>query len=204
MPGKTTAQIARERRASAPPGVEWVDMKVVTELADGGTVQATDSAIVPMGDVFAYRQITYTHDGDAERPACEIVFEVRGGVPVCTSLRLWSRDSETCVRAKDLKAVKLDDLRAVVYACTGVFVPNPEGGWMRQLGALSYRQDRKRVERAAQRRKVTPEFLQQVAELHNATAVDERIEAVCDAFDVSERTAFRYIAQAKERGLIDA
>jgi hypothetical protein len=208
VPGtRQLATIARQRKAKAPPGVEWVDMKVVTELADGGKVEATDTAIVPMGEVFAYRQLTYTHAGDANLPACKIVFEVRNEVPVCTSVHLWSNtDSETAVRAKDLSALKLDNLRYDLYAWTGVFVENPDGGWTRKLVSdrRSFLQDRKSVERATPRRKLTIDFLTRVAELHNATSAGGRIEAVCDAFDVSERTAFRYIAQAKKRGLIES
>ena len=42
--------------------------------------------LVAMGDVKAYKQLTYTHDGGSpQRPACRIVFEVQGGVPVCAS-----------------------------------------------------------------------------------------------------------------------
>jgi hypothetical protein len=88
-------------------------------------------------------------------------------------------------------------------AIAGVFTPNPEGGWIRKIGVRSFQEDRKRVERATQRRKVTPEFLTRVAEIYSAAAAGGRIEAIRAAFDVSERQALRYIAVAKEKGLID-
>jgi hypothetical protein len=196
----------RFRAAAQKHGFEIVSMPLLaSELPDGGRVDVTEPALVPMGDVFAHRQLTYTHDGDAGRPACRIVFEVRNGVPVCASVHLWS-DGQTCVRAKDLKSFKLDNLRDDIYAYTGVFVRNPDGDeheYMRRVGWRSFQQDRKRVERATQRRKVTPEFLKQVAELHNNAAAGARLEAVRTAFRVSERQALRYIAQAKNKGLID-
>ena len=104
----------------------------------------------------------------------------------------------------DLNAIKLDDLRDSIYAFAGVFVPNPDGGGLvHRLGPASFRQDRKRVEAVTRRRKVTPEFLSQVAEVHQAAPERGRLEAVKAAFRVSERQALRYIGQAKQRGLID-
>jgi hypothetical protein len=104
----------------------------------------------------------------------------------------------------DLNAIKLDDLRDNVYGLVGVFTRNPDGGgWVRQLGPASFRRDRKRVESVTRRRKVTPELLSQVAEVHQAAPERGRLEAVKAAFCVSERQALRYIGEAKQRGLID-
>src|SRR5262249_21771263 len=146
---------------------------------------------------------TYTYDGDANRPACKVIFEVRNGVPVCTSIHLWSPDGGSHVRAKDLNAIKLDNLRDDVFGYVGVFVPNPDGGLMRKLGPTAFLQDRKRVERATQRRKITPEFLSRVAEIHKAAPEGGRLAAVKAAFKVKERQALRYIDQARRKGLID-
>jgi hypothetical protein len=176
-------------------------MRLITELPDGSHIEVTDPEIVPMGDAFAHRQLTYTHDGNADQPACKIVFEVRNGVPVCASFNLGSSESGSHVRAKDLNVIKLDNLRDDVYAAAGVFVPNSEGGFVRKLGR--FHQDRKRVESATQRRKVTPEFLGRVAEVYNGAPVGGRLEAIRAAFVVSERQALRYMALAKQKGLID-
>jgi hypothetical protein len=197
----------RFRATAQKHGVEIVSMPMplASELPDGARVDVTDPTLVPMGDDFAHRQLTYTHDGGANQPAIEIVFEVRGGVPVCASIRLWS-EGETYIRAKDLKVVKLDNLRDDIYAYTGVFVRNPAGDeheYMRKLGWTAFQQDRKRVERATTRRKITPELLSKVAEIHKAAPEGGRLEAVRAAFGVHERTALRYIAQARQKGLIN-
>ena len=170
-------------------------------LPDGGQVEVTDTAVVPLGDVRAYRQLTYTHSGDSDRPACRAVFEVRDEVPVCASFTLEGADGHP-VRAKDLRAVKLDELRDDVFAFVGVFVPNPEGGWVLRVGRGSYHRDRKHVEQAARRRKVTPELLEKVAAVHQAAPEGERIDAVRAAFGVQTRQALRYISQAKGKGLL--
>jgi hypothetical protein len=184
-------------------GLEPVPMKLVVELDDGGRIEVTDMEPVPMGDVFAHRQLTYAHDGDADRPACKIVFEVRNGVPVCAGISLGSADGGTLVRAKDLTAIKLDNLRDDVFALAGVFVPNPDGGLVRKFGPGSFHKDRKRTERATQRRKITPEFLNRVAEIHNGAPEGGRVAAIKAAFKVKERQALRYIALAKQKELIN-
>ena len=189
------------RARAEKQGFTPVPMRLITELPDGGQVEVTDFEPVPMGDAFACRQLTYTHDGDAHRVACSIVFEVRDRVPVCVSLSLGSPEGGSVIRAKDLNALRLDDLRDDVYAAAGVVLPNPDGGFVHRLGR--FREDRKRVEQVTRRRKVTPEFLSQVAEVYNGAPVGGRLEAIRAAFVVSERQALRYIAQAKQGELID-
>jgi len=177
-------------------------------LPDGGQLDVTDNKLVPMGDVRAYRQITYTHPGNHNRPACEIVFEIRHGAPACVSVFLSSADDESPVRTKDLKEIHLEKLRDDVYAYVGVWRPNPNApkgrrGWVHERGGDSYQRDRKAVERAVQRRRrITPEFLNRVAELHNNARPGGRLDTVKAAFNVEERQALRYIRLARERGLI--
>jgi hypothetical protein len=72
-----------------------------------------------------------------------------------------------------------------------------------QSGVSSFQRDRKRVESVTRRRKVTPEFLSQVAEVYNGAPVGGRIAAIRTAFVVSERQALRYKKQAEEMELID-
>jgi hypothetical protein len=197
--------MAEDWRARAKrQGFSVGPMRLITELPDRSHIEVTDREIVPMGDVFAYRQLTYTHDGGENRPACKIVFEVRNAVPVCAGIQLGSSETGSHVRAKDLTAIKLDNLRDDVYAAAGVFLPNPEGGFVHKIGQSAFREDRKRVERATQRRRMTPEFLSRVAEIHNSALPGGRLEAVRTAFTPtpSERTALRYIAEARKANLI--
>lgn len=175
---------------------------IPTQLPDGGRIEVTDADIVPMGDAFAYRQLTYSHDGDAKRPACNIVLEVRKRTPICASVQLWS-SSERGIHAEDLAAMKLDDLRDALYAFAGVFIRNPDGGWVRKLGPASFKQDRKGVQNVTRRRTVTSELLSQVAEVYQAAPERGRTAAVKAAFCVSQRQALRYISEAKRRGLVN-
>jgi hypothetical protein len=179
-------------------------LNLVTVLPDGGRVEVTDPEIVAMGPDAAHRQLTYSHNGDDSRPACRIVFEVRGAVPMCVSMCLWSPAGGGAVRTKHLKALRLDDLRDEVYAAAGVFTRNAAGRVMRKLGPLPYQQDRERVKEATGRRSaLTPEFLGRVADLYNGADGGARVAAITAAFRVHERQAYRYIAAARAKGLIN-
>jgi hypothetical protein len=61
------------------------------------------------------------------------------------------------VRAKDLRAIKLDEIRSFVYGYAGVFT-KIKGGWLLSVGQ-NVEEGREHVERASRRHKVTPELL---------------------------------------------
>ena len=110
---------------------------------DGGEVEPTKARVVPMGDGGAFEQLTYRRRG------IEVVFEVRERVPVCTKV-LLTPDPETGepVRARDLAAIRLDDLREDVYAAAGYF----EGGpnlWAHVHSDDSFRHYRRKVREAS-------------------------------------------------------
>jgi hypothetical protein len=173
-------------------GWETIPSKDVTvPLRDGGVVVIADvKDLVLMGDGFACRKALYRRDG------LEIIWEIRDGVPQCTSVTLHS--DEVGLRTKDLQAIRLDDIREIVYDAVGIGVFDPVG----EEYSLTSAQARKAVNRATSPRTVTSERLKRVAEIHRATPEGRRIAAVQAAFRVSERTALRYIAKAKEEGYL--
>lgn len=174
---------------------QWEEVKVIYELSDGGLVEVTDETPVPMGDsgeTYAYRQLTYTNGG------CRIVFEVTDGLPGCSSITLAAQGRP--VRAKDLAAVKLDAIRDEAFRAVGLLVADPDGAH-----DAPPRLVRKVVNTATSRRRVTPEFLRQIASLceqADGDSTQDRVEAVKAALGVTERSAYRYIAAAKEKGYI--
>ena len=112
------------------------------EMSDGAVVEVTDSKIVEMGDVFAYRKITYTHEGGPNRPSCRLMFEVRNRVPICTSAAIEAKPGIP-VRAKDLRAIKLDNIRDDAFAAAGVcsgesgrWLPADTGGLLPSFGTV--------------------------------------------------------------------
>jgi hypothetical protein len=166
------------------------------ELDDEGVtlamVRVTNPTVVPMGDGYAYRQITYTASNYT------LTFEVRDGSPGCVKVEVAAGVGESYLRSKDLAAIKIDELCIEAFAFTGV--TKTEDG--RFVHRLNYRRDRKRVEQVKTRRTMTPDLIARVAQIHDTTPEGSRIAAIRAAFNVAERQALRYIAQARKDGLI--
>lgn len=165
-------------------------------LPDGGEVEITDDTLVAIGDGFTFQTVVYRRDG------VEVTFQVRDGVPGATRLTLTGGDR--FIRPKDLAAIKLDDIRDDVYLVAGIgaFIPNGEFHYGDCDYELNQSTARKVLARAGSQRKMTPELLAKVAEIHNNAPKGTKTSAVVAAFRVNERTAFRYIAKAKQEGLI--
>lgn len=82
------------------------------------------------------------------------------------------------------------------------FSRNGPTGWGRTLpGSLDDQRARLRSVRVA-RRKITPQFLERVAETYRAAATP-KLDAVAQTFECSERSAARYVTEARKRGLLD-
>jgi hypothetical protein len=90
--------------------------------------------------------LTYRKDN------CKIMFEVRNGVPGCTNINLVA--DETFLRPTDLSDIRLDDIRAEVYAIAGVGAFTPKGDDYELPPADA----RKAVQRATSRRKLLQSF----------------------------------------------
>jgi len=97
--------------------------------------------------------------------------------------------------------VELDELRHTIYAFAGVFRPNPNGGSLHIFGRGAYNDDLKTI-RATTRHKLTRQRLERIADVYGAALEGGRIDAVMRKFNVGERQAARYIAAAREEGLI--
>jgi uncharacterized protein (DUF4213/DUF364 family) len=101
----------------------------------------------------------------------------------------------------DLHAIRLDDIREIVYNTVGIATtttPDEYGDYDER--AMTSSDVRKTVNQ--KRRKVTPQLLKKVAEIHRAAPEGRKVAAVKAAFRVHERTALRYIAAAKDERFI--
>ena len=174
----------------------------------GGELFVSDSEIVPMGDVFAYREITYSFAGSDRLPALDVVFQVRNAVPVCVKYSLTASAAGSPVRTKDLTAKSVDQMMHDLYAHIGVFRLSDDGSeYIRVLhfgskSTSTFNQDRRTVEKAAIRRKLGDGFFEQVAEIHRNAGEGRQLKDIEDAFGVSYRTAIRYRDEARRKGLI--
>lgn len=162
----------------------------VLPLPSGATVEITDDTRVEMGDGFTFAVLTYRAD------TVEIIWEVRNLAPACVSINVVA--GEHPIRARDLAAIKLDQIRDEVYAIAGVGAFTPDGSDDYELTG----DDGRQAVRRASRRRITPDFLRQVADVHQGAPDGGRLAAIKAAFKVDERQALRYMAKARKEGLI--
>jgi hypothetical protein len=94
---------------------------------------------------------------------------------------------------------RIEDL-AVIAA----WEPTARGSWSQALPDTDYQEKARSVRsaRRAVRRNLTPERKAKVAEIYRSTE-GNKLEAIGAEFGVSERTAARYVAAAREAGMLD-
>lgn len=163
---------------------------------------------VAVGDLYVPRRIDVSFPGEGEQPALAMCIEVLDGVPTCTRLVLEANPGGRGIWGKDLVAIHLEHwVETFVSACSERILSRDGGRIATAMGSalvgdeLRNRMTTVRAARATTRRKLTPAFLAEVAELY--TKSDRgglgRVQA---AFRVSKVTATRYVGRAREAGLI--
>lgn len=158
---------------------------------------------VVVGDQLVPQKIifrAFRPDG-GQTPWLTMGIEVLNGVPQCTYLAL-AADAESEVRAKQLKAIRVDDwVAAIATGCANV---NVESGTL-EIHKPEWTHEQQRDIERAQRRRSDPRsnraLLDRVAELYRANS-DAPNMAVAAEFGVSVRTAARWAGYASEAGLL--
>ena len=149
---------------------------------------------VEVGDRLVPRVIDVEVAGSGPDPALRMRIEVRRGVPVYTHIALEGDD----IRQQDLRNLFLDDwLSQIVAALTF----NADGTKLTKAG----RGDAIRTTEAARRKRNRrdPNLLARVAEIYREHFdTGKPTQAVERAFDVSRRTAIRYVQEARAANLL--
>lgn len=169
-----------------------------------------DGNMVRVGDRLVHGEIRVVFPGAGGQPQLDAVIDSTSGVPRCVSLGLSAVEGGREVRSTDLRTVEVE---ALIEAIVPLFTLEGEwdenGGFRGVEGVPDSSSDEFRRARTAlrevrraSRRKVTPELLARVAEVYHSDP-ERPAEAVELAFAVSPRTAFRYISQARDQGLIE-
>jgi hypothetical protein len=167
------------------------DMPFVIELPFG-KARYVFGSLVPIGSdgVFVPGEVDVDFSHDRSAPIRTLKIQVQQGIPQCTEIRLAARPDGRGLRPSDLEAIDLANwLEDILSECA--YRLTPEGF----ISVPGERSSRKAIEHArrAGRRKVTPELLQKAAEVYRQNIDAKPIEAVRDEFDVSYRTAARYV-----------
>lgn len=157
---------------------------------------------VAVGDRVAPEWIDLELTGDASGPTTTARVEVHEGVPRVVAVGFVSRPGEGEVRQAHLREAQVEALLGLVAAFslriddetneieTGVDAGGDVG--IESLAAI-------RNSRA--KRRVTPEFLREVAEVYKANMAAPT-RAVRERFFVGERMASKYVQQARAAGLL--
>jgi hypothetical protein len=164
---------------------------------------------VRIGDRLVPRLVYVDFPGVDGQPRLTMTIDSSSGVPRCTDLRIESVEGGHEVRTKDLRAVEVDNwIEAIVPLTTSQVVSEGDGGVnavvrVPDSDSADFKAARAtlRQARLVGRRKLDDDLYRRVAEVYKSEKL-RPAEAVRLAFGVKDRTAFRYIAEARKRGLL--
>lgn len=176
---------------------------------DGGYAEWDNFDDVVIGDRIVPRVIEVEMPG-AEydtRPGLRMTIEVVDGVPTCSRIELQRRDGQREIQAQDLRAIRLDDtIEAIVAdASMRTLTPMPDFYAVAVRGSTENRDAVKAVRamRRSAHRKIDTKLLTTVAEIYREHVESGKpVEAVERAFGTSYRSAARWVARARQEGLL--
>lgn len=178
------------------------------DLWTGHAEWRNDSYVV-VGDRYLPSRIDVTFPGgsDSPQPALEFTIEVVREVPMVTRVELKTREGGRGVQPGDLDAIRrrLNDWTEDIVAGSMMEVVLNEGGKLHVVDRVNADRDNIKATRAMQasaRRKITPEFLSRVVEVHRQHRDEGGVEAVAAAFGTSYRSAARWVQKARQEGLL--
>jgi hypothetical protein len=154
-------------------------------------------SLTPIGSsgVSVPSEVDVDFSRDRSAPVKTLKIEVRQGVPVCTEIRLAARPDGRGLRPADLEAIDLTNwIEDILSECS--FEVTPDGLIVSAPGTHDGRTAISHAQKAG-RRKVTPELLARVATVYREHINEAPIEAVREEFDVSYRTAARYVEMCR-------
>lgn len=173
-------------------------------VADGAKLPA----MVEVGDRAVPAMIDMVFPGVDGQPKLTARFEVVDGYPQCRDLHISSHDDGRGIRPLDIEAIRVNDWTDTVFAAfanditdrsDGRFIAS--GPTTDMLGTLG---DFGRARQGKGARKITPAFLQKVADVYRENFDGNPTQAVADTFGVAHRTASLYLTKARAAKLLPA
>lgn len=161
--------------------------------------------MVRMGGVLVPPRLTLTlAPTDAGDPAIVAEFVVVDGTPHCREVRVSVSQRRPGLRQADLAEFNVADWTEHVFALVAHRIVSVERGEM-VLDTAEQSSARRAVERARRRRpprKLTPEYLQRVADIYRDNIADRPTTAVSEQLEVNYRSALDYVQRARRAGLL--
>lgn len=182
---------------------------------DGQSIRTVSDDSAQLGDRQVPKWIELTASGGGG-PDTKIRVEIRDGSPEVVELSWNSQPGQRDIRQKDLREINVEKLAVDTYTTSGM-VPFPKGPggspptdeqiteWAKEIrkrraGSRSF-VARQRATR--ERRVISDEFLQSVAEVYRAN-INKRAptQEVAKQFGVENRMASVYVTKAREKGFL--
>lgn len=189
----------------------WLNSQEGAKLTEGFTFSDGRGRVthygadVRVGDRLVPSEIFVNVRGGPTQPDYALKIEVRDGLPQWVEVTLRARPGGAEVRDKDLSVIPLEDwLEQIVAQCSLKFGGTFAGGVTSRSKPTDDRTaiaDIRRT-RAGRPRTLTPERLQQVADIYRQHFKSRPTGAVARAFDVADRTASKYVQRAREAGYL--
>ena len=178
------------------------------DVGEGGEARHRNATVhssgkyVPVGDVLVPEWLELVLVGDEGHPDVDVRVEVRDGAPRVVRLAFTAPVGRGEVRQRHLRAVQVDALMTLLAGYSVQVTDDPSGGARVTLGVDHLDVAFAALQRQRGRRTVTPELLQQVADVYLAHVDGAPTEAVGKQFFVSKRQATNYIKAAERAGLL--
>jgi hypothetical protein len=159
-----------------------------------------------VGDQSVPQQIEVRFSPPDGQPVLAMTIEVVDGIPQCRALSIESTEAGREVRPLDLSAIRLTEWVTDITALFAYRIQ--DNGTMVRTMTTSDRPDPGAVQslmgarKGKGARKLTPTFLEGVADLYRRHFHDSPIARIATAYGVSERTASSWITRARTDGLL--
>jgi hypothetical protein len=124
----------------------------------------------------------------------EMKIVVRNGKPECRALKVMVKDDQPPLSGPQLR-VPIE--KFVTHACNAIaFMESTKAKWQSE----EYRSEAVgAIKKVRQKRPMTDELLRQVAEIHQAADLGNKINAIMAEVHVADSTARLYVSEARKR-----
>jgi hypothetical protein len=166
---------------------------------------------VRVGDRLVSRVIDLEFPGTEGQPKLRMTIDSSSGVPRCTDIQISSVEGGREVRTTDLQLIKIHEWMEAVFSVASdeIISVNDDGSTtsvvrapdLTSVDARAAKDVFKKARRAGRRKADDPNLLRRVSEVYQQEALHPAV-AVTLAFNVSDRTAFRYINEARKQGFL--
>jgi hypothetical protein len=181
--------------------LETVDITHVAGVKLGEASWPAGTPVVPMGDVRMPERIEAwaRFPGSGDQPVLRMRLEVLHGVPCFTRIEVEAKHGGRAITGAELDLVR-DNLEFWRRTLVELTAQRSEREFTRLPDWADAEVARESLRRVGHRRRATDDRHTRVAELYRAHVSSKPLAAIADVYNVSHRTAARYVQDARNAG----